>query len=62
MLSISISLNSLSNHGSCTAVFVAVAAVVGFLLASIRTLSRITFVAWIGLAGILVAGKWVAST
>lgn len=57
MLSISISLNALSNHGACTAIFVAVAAITGCLLSSIRTLSRITFVAWIGLAGVLVAGK-----
>lgn len=57
MLSISIPLNALSKHGACTASFVAVAAISGCLLSSIRTLSRIIFVAWIGLAGILVAGK-----
>ncbi|RWA03402.1 hypothetical protein EKO27_g11703 [Xylaria grammica] len=55
MLSISIALNAVSTHGACTAVFVAVAAVVGFGLASIRTLGRITWLAWIGLFGILIA-------
>ncbi|GAP92251.2 hypothetical protein SAMD00023353_10100220 [Rosellinia necatrix] len=55
MLSLSISLNAISTHGACTAVFVAVAAIVGFSLASIQTLGRITWLAWIGLVGILTA-------
>ncbi|KUL89528.1 hypothetical protein ZTR_04288 [Talaromyces verruculosus] len=55
MLSISIGLNAVSTHGTCTAVFVAVAAIVGFLLGSIRTLGRITWLAWIGLTCILTA-------
>ncbi|KAL0929233.1 amino acid transporter [Colletotrichum truncatum] len=55
MLSLSISLNALSSHGTCTATFVGVAFVMIFLLSSIRTLGRITWVAWVGLAGILTA-------
>ncbi|KAF2124516.1 hypothetical protein P153DRAFT_370922 [Dothidotthia symphoricarpi CBS 119687] len=55
MLGISIALNSLSEHGTCTAVFVAVAAIIGFALSSIPTLGKITWVAWIGLVGILSA-------
>ncbi|KAH8423229.1 uncharacterized protein LDX57_000986 [Aspergillus melleus] len=55
ILSISIALNAVSTHGACTAVFVAVAAVSVFCLASIRTLGRITFVAWGGLACILIS-------
>ncbi|KAI0396788.1 transmembrane amino acid transporter protein-domain-containing protein [Xylariaceae sp. FL0594] len=55
MLGISISLNAISTHGACTAVFVAVAAVAGFLGGSIQTMSRISWLAWVGLAGILVA-------
>ncbi|KAF4214630.1 hypothetical protein CNMCM8980_008156 [Aspergillus fumigatiaffinis] len=55
MLSISIGLNAISTHGTCTAVFVMVAAIVGFLLGSIRTLGRITWLAWIGLICILTA-------
>ncbi|KAF7189559.1 N amino acid transport system protein [Pseudocercospora fuligena] len=53
MLSISIALNSLSTHGACTAIFVAVAALAGFGLGSIRTLGKISWIAWVGLAGIL---------
>lgn len=53
MLSMSIGFNALSLHGTCTAVFVAVSAIAGFLVASIRTLGKLTFVAWVGLAGIL---------
>ena len=58
MLGISIALNSLSVHGTCTAVFVAIACVVGFALASIQTLSKISWIAWVGLAGILSASMW----
>ncbi|CAG8209809.1 unnamed protein product [Penicillium olsonii] len=55
MLSISISLNALSTHAICTAGFVAIAAVVGFMFASIRTLDRIGFLAWIGALSIIIA-------
>ena len=55
ILSISIGLNAVSSHGTCTAIFVAVAAVVGFILSSIRTLGRISWLAWLGLASILTA-------
>lgn len=55
MLGISIALNSLSTHGACTAIFVAVAAIAGFCLASIQTLGKISWIAWVGLAGILTA-------
>ncbi|KHN94027.1 Amino acid transporter, transmembrane [Metarhizium album ARSEF 1941] len=57
MLGISISLNAVSSHGACTAGFVAVAAVAGFMLASIRTLARISWLAWAGLTGILVSSS-----
>ncbi|KAI6881346.1 hypothetical protein KC334_g16610, partial [Hortaea werneckii] len=55
MLSISIALNALSLHGTCTAVFVAVAAIGGFLLSSIQTLGRISWLAWFGVITILIA-------
>ncbi|KAE8345486.1 hypothetical protein BDV24DRAFT_125272 [Aspergillus arachidicola] len=55
MLGVSISLNAVSTHGACTAIFVAVAAIVGFMLASIQTLGRISWIAWVGLFGILTA-------
>lgn len=57
MLSISISFNTLSNHGLCTAAFVAIAACLGFSLGSVRTLGKVTWFAWIGLACILTASK-----
>lgn len=47
ILGISIGLNAISTHGACTAVFVAIFTVVGFSIASIRTLGRITWLAWI---------------
>lgn len=59
MVSISIGFNAVSSHGTCTAVFVVVAAIIAFLCASIRTLGRIKWLAWVGLTGILVAGMKV---
>jgi len=57
MLSLSIALNAVSSHSTCTAVYVAIAAVVGIGFASIRTLGRISWLAWIGLVAILTASK-----
>ncbi|KAL2839538.1 transmembrane amino acid transporter protein-domain-containing protein [Aspergillus pseudodeflectus] len=55
MLSISIGLNAVSTHATCTAVFVAVAAIIGFGFGSIRTLGKFTLLAWVGLICILTA-------
>lgn len=55
MLGTSIGLNSLSLHGTCTAVFVAIAAIIGFLGASVRTLGRIGWLAWVGTACVLIS-------
>ncbi|KAJ5146366.1 uncharacterized protein N7515_000930 [Penicillium bovifimosum] len=55
MLGLSIALNAVSTHATCTAVYVAVAAVAGIIFASIRTLGRISWLAWIGLICILIA-------
>ncbi|KAJ5231510.1 uncharacterized protein N7469_006098 [Penicillium citrinum] len=55
ILSLSIGLNAVSTHATCTAVFAAVAAIFGFGFSSIRTLGRITWLAWIGLPCILIA-------
>lgn len=57
MLGFSIGLNAISNHGACTAIFVAVAAVLGFGCSSIRTLGRMTWLAWLGLISLVCAGK-----
>ncbi|KXG50479.1 Amino acid transporter, transmembrane [Penicillium griseofulvum] len=53
MLSVSIGLNAVSSHATCTAVYVAVAAIVAFLFGSIQTLGRISWLAWLGLFCIL---------
>ncbi|KAH7251412.1 transmembrane amino acid transporter protein-domain-containing protein [Fusarium tricinctum] len=55
MLGLSIGLNAVSNHGACTAVFVAVAAVLGFVLSSIRTLGRMSWLAWVGVISIMIS-------
>lgn len=57
MLGISIGLNALSDHGACTAVFVAVAAIAGGSLGSIQTLGKISWLAWVGVVCILSASK-----
>jgi hypothetical protein len=57
MVSTSIALNAVSTHGTCSAVFTAVAAIAAFMLASIRTLSKISWLAWIGTASILIASE-----
>lgn len=54
----SIALNAVSTHGACTAVFVFVAAFITFLFASLRTLGRMSWIAWIGLCSIMIAGKF----
>lgn len=59
MLSISIAFNALSDHGTCTAVFVAVAAIVAFMFSSIQTLARMSWLAWVGAGSIIIAGMSV---
>lgn len=58
ILGLSIGLNAVSTHGICTAGFAAIAAILGFSGSSIRTLGRITWLAWIGLPCILVASTF----
>ncbi|KAF9874536.1 hypothetical protein CkaCkLH20_08099 [Colletotrichum karsti] len=55
MIGVSTALNAVSHHGACTAIFVAVAAIASLSLASIRTLGRMSWLAWIGVASIMVA-------
>jgi len=57
MLGVSIGLNAVSTHGTCTAVFVAVAAAIGLAFASVRTLGRMSWLAWIGTVCVLVSSK-----
>ena len=55
MLGVSIGLNALSTHGTCTAVFVAIAAIIGFIFASVRTLGRLGWLAWVGSGCVIVS-------
>ncbi|KAE8152931.1 amino acid transporter [Aspergillus avenaceus] len=55
LLSISISFNALSDHAACTAVFVAVAAIIAFIFSSIQTLARMSWLAWLGAVCIIIA-------
>ncbi|RJE19732.1 hypothetical protein PHISCL_07924 [Aspergillus sclerotialis] len=55
ILSISISLNALSSHAICTAIFMVIAAIIAFIFASIETLGRISWLAWVGSASIIVS-------
>ena len=56
MLSLSIGLNAVSTHGACTAIFIAIAAVLGFGLSSIRTLGKMSWLAWVGVISIMISG------
>lgn len=59
ILAIGTALNAVSStathHGACTAIFIAVAAIAGWMLASIRTLGKISWLGWIGLISIMAA-------
>jgi hypothetical protein len=55
LVGLSTALNAVSSHGTCTAVFIVVAAVVGFALSSIRTLNKISWIGWAGLLSIFSA-------
>lgn len=57
MLGLSIGLNSVSSHATCTAVWVAIAAILGFLFGSIQTLGRISWLAWLGLFSVLTSSQ-----
>ena len=54
---ISIALNALTDHSTCTRTFVAVAFVAVFMLSSLRTLGHVTWLAVIGVAGIITGSK-----
>lgn len=57
-LSVSIGPNAVTKHYVCTAVFVAVVAVVAFISASIPTLSKVSWLAAVGVVAILVSSKF----
>ncbi|BGP32910.1 hypothetical protein JCM10296v2_004695 [Rhodotorula toruloides] len=55
LLGLSTALNAISLHATCTAVFVVVAAVATYPLASLRTLGSIKWVGWVGLVSMIVS-------
>jgi hypothetical protein len=55
LLSLSISLNAISLHALCTAGWVAIVAVIGFCLASIQTLDKVSWLGWVGMFSIIAA-------
>ena len=57
LLSISIAFNAMSLHGTCTAVFVVVAMVMVFLLASIQTLDKVAWITWSGALSLVVSSE-----
>lgn len=52
IIAVSVSLNAASLHATCTAIFVLVSALCGFLLSSIPTLGQITWLGWVGVLSI----------
>lgn len=53
LVGLSTSLNAVSTHGACTAIFVFVSAAAGFLFGSIRTLSKVAWIGWVGIFSIM---------
>jgi hypothetical protein len=54
-VAISIAFNAVSTHATCTVVWVVVAAVGTFALASIQTLNKVGIVSWIGFVSVMAA-------
>lgn len=57
LISVATGLDVLSGHKACTAVLIGGAAVLGFVLCSIETLNKISWVAWLGMIGILISRR-----
>ncbi|EYE96828.1 uncharacterized protein EURHEDRAFT_514071 [Aspergillus ruber CBS 135680] len=53
ILGLSIGLNAVSMHATCTAAFVAVATVIGWIFTSVQTLGKMSWVAWAGMGSVL---------
>ena len=58
MLGISIALNAVSSHATCTAVYVFCAATVACVLGSIQTLERVSWIAWVGVICIITSREF----
>jgi hypothetical protein len=57
LLSVSIAFNAFTAHATCTVVFVAVAAIITAIFASIQTMHKISWVGWGGLAFLMTASE-----
>ncbi|WVQ75642.1 hypothetical protein IAR50_005271 [Cryptococcus sp. DSM 104548] len=53
LLACSVAFNAMSDHGTCTIVFVVVAAIINILVSSIQTLDKISWMGWVGLVCII---------
>ncbi|KXG48024.1 Amino acid transporter, transmembrane [Penicillium griseofulvum] len=61
MLTTSVALNALSDHGACTMAFVAVACASAFIFRTgFRSLEKVAWLSWIGVAGIVFA-IWITA-
>jgi hypothetical protein len=61
MLGISIALNAISSHGTCTAVFVAIAAIIVFAVSSIQTLEKLSWISWVGVFSITISREYLST-
>ncbi|KAK4684283.1 hypothetical protein P7C73_g5905, partial [Tremellales sp. Uapishka_1] len=55
LIPISIAFNTITEHATCTVVWVVIGAVLCFAMASIQTMNRVSIVGWIGFTSIMVA-------
>ncbi|KAK4866831.1 hypothetical protein LT330_007994 [Penicillium expansum] len=61
MLTTSVALNALSDHGACTMAFLAVACGSAFIVGTgFRSLEKVAWISWIGVAGIIFA-IWITA-
>lgn len=61
MLTVSVALNTLSEHGTCTMVFLGVTCAATFLVGTVfRSLEKVSWISWIGVAGIIIS-IWIVA-
>jgi amino acid permease len=61
MLTVSVALNALSDHGTCTMVFLAVTCLVALVIGTgFRSLEKVSWISWVGVAGIIIS-VWITA-
>lgn len=61
MLTTSVSLNALSDHATCTMVFVGITCAASFIIGTgFRSLEKVSWISWVGVAGIIFA-IWITA-